>query len=298
MFDNVVVALAWGELQQWRGLPGPLSLHVREGRRIGRPPHALASVARVAQGLGRTAPSGPKAASPSDGAAVVAEACRRPRRMSLIGGICGASQGASVARLVSRTLGAFAREAPFELVNADAGRLGRGRTRGSGLLVGDEVGLMDIDGARRSSDTAESVTNIEEGNMRVRDLMATDVPIARLEDTVRDAARLMDEARVKVLPVCEGNRLVGVLSDSDVICAVADGCAPDHEFVRNYMTADVVTVTPDTQLSEAGQLMAHRRIHHLFVCDDDRFAGIVHVDVEWSQLGGFGAPHATFAAAV
>ena len=134
--------------------------------------------------------------------------------------------------------------------------------------------------------------------MRVRNVMATDVPIARPDDSVFHAARMMDETGVKLLPVCEGDRLVGVLTDSDVVCAVADGCAPDSEFVRNYMTTDVVTVKPDTQLAEAGELMAHRRIHHLVVCEDDRFAGIVHIDVEWSQLGGFAAPHATFVAAV
>ncbi len=62
--------------------------------------------------------------------------------------------------------------------------------------------------------------------MSVRDLMKTDVPTGRLEDTVRDAARLMDETHVKLLPVCEGDRLVGVLADWDVICAVADGGFP------------------------------------------------------------------------
>jgi CBS domain-containing protein len=134
--------------------------------------------------------------------------------------------------------------------------------------------------------------------MRIRDLMITGVPIARPEGTVRDAARLMDHAHVKVLPVCEGDRLMGVLTDSDVICAVADGGAPDAEFVRDYMSVNVVVVTPDTGLAEAGRLMAHSRIHDLVVCDDDRFAGIVHLDVEWSDLGGLTAPHATLAVTV
>lgn len=134
--------------------------------------------------------------------------------------------------------------------------------------------------------------------MSVRDLMNTDVPTGRLEDTVRDAARLMDETHVKLLPVCEGDRLVGVLADWDVICAVADGGVPDNVFVRSYMSVDVVTVTPDTAVAEAGQLMGHRRIHHLLVCDDDRFAGIVQSDVEWSQLSAPGAPRATFTAAL
>jgi CBS domain-containing protein len=134
--------------------------------------------------------------------------------------------------------------------------------------------------------------------MRIRDLMATDVPIVRSEETVRDAARRMDEMHVKVLPVCEGDRLMGVLTDSDVISAVADGGAPDTEFVRDYMSVNVVAVAPDMGLAEAWQLMADRRIHNLVVCDDDCFAGIVYLDVVWSELDRLGAPHATFAATV
>jgi CBS domain-containing protein len=160
------------------------------------------------------------------------------------------------------------------------------------------VGRVDIDGACGSRDTSRLVTYVVEGSMRIRNLMSTDVPMARSEETVRDAARRMDEAHVKVLPVCEGDRLVGVLTDWDVISAVADGGSPDIVFVRDYMSVNVVTVTPGTGLAEAGELMAHRRIHHLVVCDDDRFAGIVHLDVEWSELGRLGAPHATFAATV
>ena len=95
--------------------------------------------------------------------------------------------------------------------------------------------------------------------MSVRDLMTTDVPIIRLKDTIRDAARLMDATHVKVLPVCEGDRLVGVLTDWDVICASPDGGTPATGFVRNCMSVDVVTVTPDTAVAEAGKLTSPRR---------------------------------------
>ena len=128
------------------------------------------------------------------------------------------------------------------------------------------------------------------------DLMDTDVPVARLEDTLRAAARLMHERHMKLLPVCEGARLMGVLTDWDVLSAIADGGAPESVFVRDYMSVNVVAVGPETGVDEARELIAHRRVHHLVVCDEDRFAGIVHVDVEWSQLGRREATHTTFAA--
>jgi CBS domain-containing protein len=134
--------------------------------------------------------------------------------------------------------------------------------------------------------------------MRIRDLMSTDVPIVRPDETVRGAARRMAETHMKLLPVCEGERLMGVLTDWDVICAIADGGAADTVFVRDYMTVNVVAVTPETGLAEARELMAHRRIHHLVVCDDDRFAGVVHLDVEWSELTAVPASAHAFAAAL
>lgn len=131
--------------------------------------------------------------------------------------------------------------------------------------------------------------------MLVGELMSVDTPVLGPDDSLRDAARLMDRVRAKVLPVCMGDRLIGVLSDSDVICAVGDGCDPATELVRCYMTPNVLAVTPATSIEEAGQLMAQQRLHHLVVCDAGCFEGMLHVDVEWSELGRARTPHATFA---
>jgi CBS domain-containing protein len=134
--------------------------------------------------------------------------------------------------------------------------------------------------------------------MRVGDLMTSDVPTVGPGDRILDLARRMIEAGVKAVPVCDGDRLAGIITDWDVTRAVADGGSAESQLVRDYMTADVVNASTDAQLGEAGQLMADHRIHHLVVCDEGRFAGILHLDVEWTELGGLGAPHATFAAPI
>lgn len=134
--------------------------------------------------------------------------------------------------------------------------------------------------------------------MRIGDLMTSEVPTVAPGDSVCDAACRMADARVKALPVCDGDRLTGIITDWDVTRAVAAGGEPAAQRVSDYMTADVVWAAPDAQLTDAGQLMAERRIHHLIVSDGGRFAGIVHLDVEWSELGGLGTPHATFSARI
>ena len=64
------------------------------------------------------------------------------------------------------------------------------------------------------------------------------------------------------------------------------------------MATELVTAAPDAQLTEASELLADRRIHHLLVRDGERFAGMVHLDVEWSEMGGMETPTATFSAPI
>jgi len=132
--------------------------------------------------------------------------------------------------------------------------------------------------------------------MRLEHLMTRDLPSVRPDEALREAARLMVGARVKALPVCEGERLVGILTDWDI----AAEAAPDTLAVADAMTEDVLAAPPDATLDEASELMGAHRLHHLCVSDEGRFLGMLHLDVEWAQLGGqdVQAPMATFMARV
>ena len=132
--------------------------------------------------------------------------------------------------------------------------------------------------------------------MRIADVMTTDLPTVGPTDSVREAAKRMASARVKALPVCDGERLTGIITDWDVTRCLADDA--EGSKVDEFMSKDLVATAPDTLLTEAAELMADRHIHHLLVRDGDRFAGIVHLDVEWSRLGGMDAPMATFSARI
>jgi CBS domain-containing protein len=134
--------------------------------------------------------------------------------------------------------------------------------------------------------------------MRICDVMTTDLPVVAPDDTVGDAARRMSESRVKALPVCEGERLTGIITDWDVTRAVAGAGDPGGRPLGDYMSTDLVAADPDTGLTEAAELMADAQIHHLVVRDGERFAGMVHLDVEWSQMGGLETPTASFSAPI
>jgi CBS domain-containing protein len=135
--------------------------------------------------------------------------------------------------------------------------------------------------------------------MRIADVMTCDLPTVEPASSIRDAARSMRERGVRALPVCEGERLVGIVTDWDLARALADEGDPSDRRLAEFMSTDLVTAPPDATFTEAAELMADRRVHHLLVRDGDHLAGMLHLDVDWSELGdAVGSPVATFCAPI
>jgi CBS domain-containing protein len=135
--------------------------------------------------------------------------------------------------------------------------------------------------------------------MRIADVMTRDLPTVEPGSSVRDAAREMRERGVRALPVCEAGRLVGIVTDWDLAKALADEGDPSGRLLGDVMSTDLVAAPPDATFAEAAELMADRRVHHLLVRDGDNLAGMLHLDVEWSELSGaIGSPMATFSAPI
>jgi CBS domain-containing protein len=96
--------------------------------------------------------------------------------------------------------------------------------------------------------------------------------------TVFAALREMKEKHVAFLPVLDGERLVGVLSERDIACGIilTQRSAKDTT-VREIMTARVHTVTPETKIPECVMLMHEQGIRHLPVLSAGRVAGVLSV---------------------
>jgi CBS domain-containing protein len=135
--------------------------------------------------------------------------------------------------------------------------------------------------------------------MRIADVMTRDLPTVEPNSSIRDAARQMRARGVRALPVCQGERLVGIVTDWDLARALADEGDPSDRRLADFMSTDLVAAAPDATFAEAAELMADRRVHHLLVCDGDHLAGMLHLDVDWSELGdAIGSPVATFTAPI
>ena len=96
--------------------------------------------------------------------------------------------------------------------------------------------------------------------------------------TVAGAVALLAEKRIGALPVVEGDAVVGVFSERDVVyCLAAKGAAALELSVGEVMTAPARTVSPNEPVLGALSLMTRRRIRHLPVIDGGRLVGFVSI---------------------
>ncbi len=112
--------------------------------------------------------------------------------------------------------------------------------------------------------------------MKVEDVMTRDVAVADPEQTIQQAARLMCELDVGVLPVAEDEKLVGMITDRDIaIRAVAQGLEPQTK-VGEVMTSEVKYCFCDQDLNEVSDNMADIQVRRLPVVNrDKRLVGIL-----------------------
>ncbi|WP_244470291.1 CBS domain-containing protein [Microvirga vignae] len=113
--------------------------------------------------------------------------------------------------------------------------------------------------------------------MRISDIMTRNVRVVSPDRTIQEAARLMDEMNVGVLPVCDGRRLRGMITDRDITTrATAAGLPPDTTRVRDVMSEEVWWCFDDDDVGHIVQLMSDHQIRRLPVVDHDKhLVGIV-----------------------
>ncbi|MFC0253915.1 CBS domain-containing protein [Massilia consociata] len=112
----------------------------------------------------------------------------------------------------------------------------------------------------------------------VREVMTPDVQTISPKETVQRAAQLMDELNVGAIPVCDGDQLVGMITDRDItVRSVAAGQSPDQAFVGDVMSTDVRTCYSNQDIDEVLGTMGDVQIRRVPVIDEQskQLVGIV-----------------------
>ena len=111
--------------------------------------------------------------------------------------------------------------------------------------------------------------------MKVSEIMTKATVTDAAQDSLAEAAARMWNAQTGSLLVMEGEHLLGILTERDVLRAIAHGMDPLQVPVKDLMRTDVITVGPQTTLKEAAKLMATKWIRHLPVMEGSKVVGIL-----------------------
>jgi CBS domain-containing protein len=109
-----------------------------------------------------------------------------------------------------------------------------------------------------------------------RNHMSRDLLSVRPDLSLTEVAQRMVERDIGAALVTEGDRLVGILTERDVLRAVAKGIGEDTT-AADWMTADPDTMTPDESTEHAGVLMIHGGFRHLPLVEGDQVVGMLSI---------------------
>jgi len=112
--------------------------------------------------------------------------------------------------------------------------------------------------------------------MKISDVMTRDVQTIRPDQSAQEAARFMLKNEAGSIPVTEGDRLIGMITDRDIaVRGVAKGYGPDTPG-RELMTDDVICARSDDSIEDVASRMSEAQVRRLPVIDqDERLCGIV-----------------------
>ena len=118
----------------------------------------------------------------------------------------------------------------------------------------------------------------------VAEIMKRDILTVEPSDSIGEAAEKMTERGVGAVVVSDFGRIIGILTERDILKAVAYRTHSSEARVRQWMTPDPIIVSPDTDAAEAAHIMLENNFRHLPVVDSERPVGIVSLrDVaRWS----------------
>jgi CBS domain-containing protein len=111
--------------------------------------------------------------------------------------------------------------------------------------------------------------------MKISEIMTKATETDSADDTLAEACEKMRAAQTSSILIMDGDRLVGIVTERDVVKVVAHGQDPKDVRLKDIMTSDIVTIGPMTTLKEAANIMATKWIRHLPIIEGTKVVGII-----------------------
>lgn len=111
--------------------------------------------------------------------------------------------------------------------------------------------------------------------MKVKSVMSKSVASLTPDDTIDKAAQVMMENNIGSLPVCQQGKIIGMLTDRDISVRAMANKASASKTVRDIMSSNPVTASPDMDIEDVSRIMSERQIRRIPVVENNNVVGIV-----------------------
>ncbi|TMK21614.1 MAG: CBS domain-containing protein [Actinobacteria bacterium] len=111
--------------------------------------------------------------------------------------------------------------------------------------------------------------------MKISEIMTQAAVTDSAEDTLTEACERMRHAQTSSVLIMDDDRLVGIITERDIVKTVAQGLDPKETRVKDIMTTDIITIGPMTTLKEAANIMATKWIRHLPIVEGSKVVGMI-----------------------
>jgi CBS domain-containing protein len=122
-----------------------------------------------------------------------------------------------------------------------------------------------------------SQTNRRDTMKKLQEIMTQDIVTVTAEDNIFEIALKMRDHDIGFIPVVEGNKLIGVVTDRDLVLRGYADKRSGSGAVEEVMTNKPITATPDTTVDEAAHIMAEKQIRRLPIVKNGELVGVVAI---------------------
>ncbi|RBW70239.1 CBS domain-containing protein [Bacillus taeanensis] len=127
----------------------------------------------------------------------------------------------------------------------------------------------------------------------LKDMMTKEVDYCTPLDNVYEVAVKMKNDNVGIIPICENDQIIGVITDRDIVVRGVAERHPGSTKVTDVMSEKLITGTPDMSIEEAANIMAEHQIRRLPIVENNRLVGIVSLgDLAVNRSSADDAGHA------
>ena len=117
--------------------------------------------------------------------------------------------------------------------------------------------------------------NINGDKMTIEKIMTKSIITGNISNTLSEIAEIMKKYDIGFLPISDKNKIIGVITDRDIIVEALSNKESENDLIDKYLTSNIITIEQNKTVEEAIDLMGNKKIRRLIVTNNNKITGII-----------------------